>query len=115
LVPAVGTVSRSIGKKLTRNKAKFVDAITRAGNDANEITKAYLTSVPKAKRSVQDLADLLSDPNINIDELKMIANETLKDAIELAKGQRSMNAAVGALTASGAQRISSDEGDDKPN
>ncbi len=85
LVPAIGTVSRSIGKKLTRNKAKFADAITRAGNDANEITRAYLTSVPKAKRSVQDLADLLSDPNIDLDELKMIANETLKDATDLAR------------------------------
>jgi len=115
LVPAVGTVSRSIGKKLTRNKAKFADAITRAGNDANEITKAYLTSVPKAKRSVQDLADLLSDPSINLDELKMIANETLKDAADLAKGQRAMNAAIGALTASSAQRISDNKSDDKPN
>jgi hypothetical protein len=115
LVPAVGTVSRSIGKKLTKNKAKFADAITRAGNNANEITKAYLTSVPKAKRSVQDLADLLSDPNINLDDLKMIANETLRDASDLAKGQRAINAAAGVFAALSAQRVSENKSNNKPN
>lgn len=97
-VPAVGQVSRVIAQKLTKNKARFTDAIVRAGNDADEIAKAYLTAVPKAKRSIQDLSDLLSDPNLNLDELKLIANETVKDAVDVAKGKRVINLSVSALS-----------------
>lgn len=96
-VPAAGQASRVVAQKLTKNKAKFTDAIVRAGNDANEITKAYLTIVPKSKRSVQDLSDLLSDPNLNLEELKLISNETVKDAIEVAKGKRAINMSASAL------------------
>jgi len=103
VIPVIGSVSKKIAQNLTRNKAKFVDSITRAGTNAEEITKAYLTSVPKAKRSVQDLADLLSDPEVNLTDLKMIANETFKDALDLAKGQRAINLAAGALAGESAQ------------
>lgn len=98
VVPVIGTISKQIAKKLTTNKAKFTEAMTRAGTDGKRIAKAYLSSVPKAKRSIDDLADLLSDPKINIDDLEFIASETVKDALELAKGKRAINLAVGATT-----------------
>ncbi len=96
VVPVIGTISKQIAQKLTRNRASFAQAITRAGTNGERIAKAYLTAVPKAKRSIQDLSDLLSDPKINIDDLEFIANQTVKDALELAKGKRAINLAVGA-------------------
>lgn len=96
-IPVVGKVAKTIATKLTTNKAKFVNSITRAGTDGNRIAKAYLTAVPKAKRSVKDLADLLMDPEINLSELEMIANKTFQDAVDLAKGNRAINLASGAL------------------
>ena len=99
-IPAVGIAAKSIAQKLTSNKAKFVNSMTRAGTDANRITKAYLTSVPKAKRNPNDLAELLLDPKINLDELDMIANETFKDALDIARGKRAINLATAATTGS---------------
>ncbi|PHS02428.1 MAG: hypothetical protein COA78_21140 [Blastopirellula sp.] len=103
-IPAVGIAAKSIAQKLTSNKAKFVNSMTRAGTDANRITKAYLTSVPKAKRNPNDLAELLLDPKINLDDLDMIANETFKDALEIAKGKRVINLATAAAAGSTAQQ-----------
>lgn len=98
VVPVIGTISKQIAKKLTTNKAKFTEAMVKSGTDGKRIAKAYLSAVPKAKRSIEDLADLLTDPKVNIDELEFIANETVKDALELAKGKRAINLAVGAAT-----------------
>jgi len=109
IIPAIGSVSKQVAQKLTRNKAKFVDSMTRAGTDANKIAKAYLTSVPKAKRSVEDLADLLSDPQINLNELEMIANKTFQDAVDLAKGRRAINLAAGALSGEAGQAVKTDQ------
>ena len=105
IVPIVGTVSKQIAKKLTTNKARFVEAITRAGTDGERIARAYLSAVPKAKRSVKDLADLLTDPKINIGDLELIANNTIQDALDLAKGRRAINLAFGTATGSLGQEI----------
>ncbi len=99
-VPIIGTVSKAIAQKLTRGKADFAKKMTLAGKDGTDITRAYLQTVPKAKRSAQDLADLLSDPSVDLDTIKMIGNETFKDALDLAKGQRAINYAMGALSGS---------------
>ena len=104
-VPAVGTASRQIAQKLTRNKAKFTQQMVKAGDDANEIVKAYLTAVPKAKRSSSDLADLLADPNIDLTSLKMIANETFKDAVDIAKGKRAINMGVAAVAGAATEAV----------
>lgn len=97
-VPAIGFAAKQLAQKITKNKSAFVDKIARAGTDANRITKAYLTSVPKAKRNPNDLADLLMDPLIDLDELDMIANKTMQDAVDIAKGKRAINLAAGAMT-----------------
>jgi hypothetical protein len=104
VVPAIGTVSKQIAKKLTTNKANFVDTIVRAGSDGDKIARAYLTSVPKANRKVSDLADLLTDPNVNISVLEDIANKTVQDALEIAKGKRAINLASGAVAGSVSQQ-----------
>jgi hypothetical protein len=108
-VPAIGTVSRNIAQKLTRNRASFLDAVTRAGSNAEEITKAYLKAVPKAKRNIDDLANLLADPSIDLESLQTIADRTVKDAIDIAKGKRAINLAVGAATGASGEQLKQDE------
>lgn len=105
-IPVIGTVSKAVAQKLTRGKAAFTKSIIAAGTDGTEITRAYLKSVPKSKRSVQDLANLLSDPKVDLATIKMIGNETFKDALDLAKGQRAINLASGALAGSAMQQES---------
>jgi len=103
-IPVIGTVSKRIAKNLTTKKANFLNNIVRSGENGERIAKAYLNAVPKAKRNVQDLADLLSDPNINIDDLEFIANATIREAAEIAKGRRAINLASSAVAGSLSQQ-----------
>lgn len=109
VVPVIGTISKKIAQTLTTKKANFLSNITRAGNDGEKIAKAYLTSVPKAKRNIQDLADLLSDPNVDIGILETIANKTIQDALEIAKGKRQINLAASAAAGATPQAIKEEE------
>lgn len=95
----VGTVAKEIAKKITKNRSAFLDTVTRAGNDAERITRAYLKSVPKKARSVSDLSDLLLDTNIDLSALDNIANETVQDAIKSAQFKRELLQASAALGA----------------
>lgn len=100
IVPAVGTVARQIAQKLTKTRADFVDTIVRAGNDGEKIAEAYFKSVPKAERSVADLSELLSNPNINLDPLLRSADMKVKQAAEIAAGRQVIGQAIGATGAS---------------
>lgn len=110
-VPLIGTVSKQIAKTLTTGKARFLNKMSRAGNNADKITKAYLTTVPKAKRSVKDLADLLSDPELDLSVLEDVANRTIQDALDLAKGQRQLRLANAAALGATAQQLGDDNGE----
>jgi len=98
-VITAGTVAKEIAKKITKNRAAFLDTIARSGNDAERITKAYLKSVPKKARSISDLSDLLLDTNIDLTTLEDIANETVQDAIKSAKFKRELLQASSVLAA----------------
>lgn len=94
-VPAIGTVSRKIAQNLTRGRAEFIDAMTRAGTNGKKITEAYLTATPKAKRSAAQLSELLSDPTIDLADLFATKNAIVKESLEIAKGRRAIGAAAG--------------------
>lgn len=96
-VVTVGTAAKELAKKITVNRANFLKTMQLAGNDANRIVKAYLQSVPKAKRSIDDLSKLLLDPAIDLSTLENIANETVKDAVNAVKFKREMLQATAAL------------------
>lgn len=110
--PAVGTAAKQIAKKLTTSKAKFTDSLVRSGTDGRKIAKAYLESVPKSKRSIEDLAGLLSDPNIDIDELVDVSNKMVSDAAEIAKGRRAIDLMAAASAGAGAEQLRVDDRDD---
>lgn len=93
----VGQTARKIAQVLTKNKAEFVESIVRAGPNAREITKTYLSAVPKSKRSVNDLADLLSDPQADLTKLTQSSNKMVKEAAQIAEGRKSLGALFGTL------------------
>lgn len=95
----VGTISKQIANKLARGNANFLKTMQLAGKDAKKITKAYLQAVPKNKRKISDLSDLLSDPDIDLSALENIANETVQDAVKAAQFKRELLQASAALGA----------------
>lgn len=94
---AVGSASRKIAQKLTKGKADFIETVARAGKDGEAITKAYLNTVPKGKRTVKDLSDLLSDPTIDLTDLIGTSNKAIKEAVEIAAGRQTIGQAVGTI------------------
>jgi hypothetical protein len=95
----VGTISKEIAKKMTKSRAQFLKTMSGAGNDAQKITRAYLRAVPKGKRVLSDLSDLLLDPDIDLGTLENIADETVKDAVKAAQFKRELLQASIALGA----------------
>lgn len=98
-VVTAGQAARKVAQLVTKNRAEFVDAIVRAGPNAKEVTRIYLSGVPKSKRSASMLADLLSDPGTDLTKLTQNSNVTVKKAAQIAEGRRSLGALFGTLAA----------------
>lgn len=99
-VPVIGQVSRKLAQRLTRKNAEFADIVVRAGSNAEAIARAYLDNTPKRLRSSAELSELLSRPDIALDNLITAKNPLLRDAAELAKGNQvvlAVQSAPGAL------------------
>lgn len=60
----MGTAARQWSRIITARNARLAGAISRSGNNARQITRAYLENTPKAKRRVRDLTALLVDNNV---------------------------------------------------
>jgi len=99
----VGTVSKEIAKKITQKRASFLKNMAASGNDAKRITRAYLNAVPKSKRKISDLSDLLLDPNVDLNALENVSNEMVKDAVKAAQFKRDL---IKASTALGIGQVS---------
>jgi hypothetical protein len=98
LLPTIGQVSRKLAQKLTRKGADFADAIIRSGDNANDIARTYLAKVPKGQRSATELSELLLRPDIAIDQLGISKNSFIREAAEIAQGQRVLKAVGEAAT-----------------
>jgi len=70
-VPLVGQLSRILAQKLTRNNGRAADLIVRAGNNGEQVVKAYFRAIPAKERSAQELTQLLLRPNIAFDKIKL--------------------------------------------
>jgi len=66
--PVVGQISRKLAQKTTQTAAKHVETLIRAGAKGREVAKAYLQSVPKGKRSIQELSDILLATGSEVDD-----------------------------------------------
>lgn len=101
-VPLIGQVSRKLAQRLTKGNAEFADIVVRAGNSAEEIASAYLDNTPRKLRSSEELSQLLSRPDIALDNLIVAKNPLLRDAAEIAKGSQiiaAVSAVPGAIQA----------------
>jgi hypothetical protein len=98
LLPTIGQVSRKLAQKLTRKGADFADAVVRAGDNAGDIARVYLSKVPKKQRSATELSELLLRPDIAIDQLGISKNAFIREAAEIAQGQRVLKAVGEAAT-----------------
>ncbi len=98
LLPTIGQVSRKLAQKLTRKGADFADAIIRSGDNANDIARVYLAKVPKGQRSATELSELLLRPDIALDQLGISKNSFMREAAEIAQGQRVLKAVGEAAT-----------------
>ena len=98
LLPTIGQVSRKLAQKLTMKGADFADAIIRSGDNANDIARVYLSKVPKGQRSASELSELLLRPDIAIDQLGISKNAFMREAAEIARGKRVIEAVSTAAT-----------------
>jgi len=98
LVPAIGTVSQSLARRLLANRAQFADTIIRAGSDGEAIVRGYFRHVRPSRRSAQELGQLLMQPRVNIEGI-FAADSLSRRAIQAAVRNRAAIAA-GAAAAS---------------
>ena len=70
LSPIIGGVSKKLANKLTKEGAESTKQFIAAGRDADKITRAYMKNVKKADRSIDDLQELLLNPEIDVSKLK---------------------------------------------
>ena len=102
IVPAIGQVSKMLAQRLTKSNAKFADTIVRAGKDAEKITSIYLKNTAKGKRSASELSELLLRPDIALDAAIDSSNVLLREAAEIAKGNRILSAVAATAASAGA-------------
>jgi hypothetical protein len=85
-VPALGQFAKKTAQRITLNNTKYADALTRAGRNGKEITKAYFDNTPVNQRNVSDLTDLLLEADLSsIKPTNKIAIDAVFFADELIK------------------------------
>lgn len=72
--PTIGQIAKKTAQRITLNNTKFADDLVRSGKSAKRVARAYLKHTPSKDRNVNDLTDLLLDPNLNIKDIKALPN-----------------------------------------
>lgn len=75
-VPALGQMAKKTAQRITLNNTKFADDLVRSGSNAKQVVRAYLKHTPTSKRNINDLTDLLMDPNLNPSDIKALPSST---------------------------------------
>jgi hypothetical protein len=97
VVPMIGQVSKKLAQRMTAKGAEFADMIIRAGKNGPKIVEAYLKNTPKAKRSSQELSELLTRGDIDLDSLP--DTPLMSEAKKLAMDRRAQLAGLTAASA----------------
>jgi hypothetical protein len=91
-VPIIGQVSKQLAQRLTQGNAKFAQQVVNAGNNAEQITKAYVRNTPKGQRSSIELSELLLRNEVDLNTAR---SALAKDSADIVKqGQRARQGAV---------------------
>ena len=88
VAPAIGQISRKLAQKTTEAAAKKMEVLIRGGAKGREITKTYLQQVPKGKRSIEELSDMLLSSGADLDELLKSSNKFAKEAAEITRARK---------------------------
>jgi hypothetical protein len=102
IVSAVATGARKVAGKLTGSKADLIRATVAGGKDSKKIVEAYLKTVPRRQRKPGVLAELLSDPQLDLSPLLKESDKLIKEATEIAAGRQVIGEAAGLAAASAA-------------
>lgn len=112
-IPLVGRGAKILANRLTENRAKFADAVLRAGKDWQKITDAYLEATPVKLRDAKELSTLLLREDINLSGVPK--NTLAAEARGIAQTQRSLLFGGGGGSAVGTISLSEDiEGSEPP-
>ncbi len=88
-IPIVGEVAKFFLNKATKNATQQAQNAIAVGKDANKIIKNYMRAVPKAKRSADDLSELLLSIDVGSARGIIIDKAGITgEAIELVKGKK---------------------------
>lgn len=98
-VPAAGFIARQAAQKITARNGRLAQQLIEAGTDARKIAQAYVQSVPKSQRSVEDLTNLLM--GVDPSTLNSVKQPLVRDA---AKEAAKRQAALGAAATTGASK-----------
>lgn len=98
IAPVIGQVSRKFAQKATKAAAQNVEALIRGGAKGRDIAKAYLKAIPKGKRSVKELSDLLLSSGSDVDDLLRSADKIAREAAEITRARRIFERAQAAGT-----------------
>ena len=79
-IPIAGQVFKGLAQKLTRRNVQLADQVVRAGSDGRRIVSAYLKTVPKKDRKVEELTGLLLEGGADIGALRGAENKLIADA-----------------------------------
>jgi len=88
-----GTAFKKLALRLTKGNADFAQQVIRAGDNAKDITEAYIRFTPKAQRSADELSLLLMHKDIDLAPLNRFRLEA--QAAEMALKHRTQ--LIGAL------------------
>jgi len=98
-VPAAGYIARQTAQRITANNGRLAQKLVEAGADARKIAQAYVQSVPKSQRNVEDLTNLLM--GVDPSTLNSVKQPLVRDA---AKEAAKRQAALGAAATTGASK-----------
>ena len=70
--PIIGRIAANTVERLTLNKVKFANDLTRAGKNAKSVTRAYLKNTPIKNRNVDDLTTLLLHNDLDLSSIKSL-------------------------------------------
>lgn len=79
-IPIIGQSARKIAQTLTRKNAELARRLIVAGSNAEDIAKSYIRSVPKSKRSVEELTGLFLENNAAVEAARKSSNKLIADA-----------------------------------
>lgn len=102
---ATGSITRAILDVMAKGRARFAEAVVRAGPRGRDVVAAYNKFVPRGRQTAEDLSMLLLREDIDLNALRGIKvfNRDLIDRAAVLTAERRQALLAAAATGAGAQ------------